>query len=202
MRTCLCAASWGLEALSYTQHETVLKTECIEFLTKGEFFDQKVVFADLTFGGGGHSKALLGSSSFCNVLAFDQDPDAVSNGGEIIKSLEDPSRIELVHGNFSEFPKFYEDRILNGGVKLQGILMDLGVSGHHFDKAERGFSFRLDGPLDMRMNASDETVPLAKEVLNEYPKEDLEKIFKEYGEKSFLLELLKRLWINESQNLL
>ena len=63
--------------------------------------------------------------------------------------------------------------------------MDLGVSGHHFDKAERGFSFRLDGPLDMRMNASDDNVPLAKEILNEYPKEDLEKIFREYGEERF-----------------
>ena len=171
--------------MNYTKHETVLKKECVDYLTEGAPFDQKVLFADLTFGGGGHSKALLDSDISCHVLAFDQDPDAVRNGREIIKDLDDPSRIELVHGNFREFPKFYEERISSSGVKLKGILMDLGVSGHHFDKAERGFSFRLDGPLDMRMNANDDNVPLAKEILNEYPKEDLEKIFREYGEERF-----------------
>ena len=171
--------------MNYTQHETVLKKECVDYLTEGAPFDQRVLFADLTFGGGGHSKALLDSDNLCHVLAFDQDPEAVSNGRKIIKDLEDPSRIELIHGNFSEFPKFYEERALNSGVKLKGILMDLGVSGHHFDKAERGFSFRLDGPLDMRMNANDDNAPLAKEILNEYPKEDLEKIFREYGEERF-----------------
>ena len=96
--------------MSYTQHETVLKRECIEYLTEGAPFDQKELFADLTFGGGGHSRALLDSDKTCHVLAFDQDPDAISNGREIIKNLEDPSRIELVHGNFREFPKFFEER--------------------------------------------------------------------------------------------
>ena len=114
--------------MSYTQHETVLKRECIEYLTEGAPFNEKELFADLTFGGGGHSRALLDSDKTCHVLAFDQDPEAVSNGREIIKGLEDPSRIELVHGNFREFPKFFEERIENSGVKLKGILFEFFCS--------------------------------------------------------------------------
>ena len=171
--------------MEYTKHETVLREECVTFLTEKGPFGKESLFADLTFGGGGHTRALLEADPSYNVLAFDQDPEAVENGKRIISQLESPERIKLVHGNFRQFPKVFND--LYGASKqgLQGVIMDLGVSGHHFDKPERGFSFRFDGPLDMRMNIQDDDSLKASDILNSFSKEDLESIFKDYGEERF-----------------
>ena len=171
--------------MDYRKHETVFREECVSFLTeKGPFADDSL-FADLTFGGGGHSKALLDVNESYRILAFDQDPEAIENGKEIISKLQNPDRIRLIHGNFQQFPKVYKDLANDFKQGLQGIVMDLGVSSHHFDKPERGFSFRFDAPLDMRMNPQDEEALKASDVLNTFSKEDLEEIFRDYGEERF-----------------
>lgn len=129
------------------------------------------IYADVTFGGGGHSKAILdrlGGSG--RLYAFDQDEDALRNA-------IDDSRFTFVRGNFcylKNFLKYY------GEEHLDGLLADLGVSFHHFDNAERGFSFRFGGKLDMRMNR--QSALSAEVVLCDYAEERLADIFYLYGE--------------------
>ena len=140
-------------------------------------------YADVTFGGGGHTAELLSRlNEDGHVIAFDRDSDAISN------RIDDP-RLTMVRADFRFIHNFVlneahetTDEILRekltGG--LDGILADLGVSSHQFDTAERGFSFRYDAPLDMRMNR--EGGKTAADVVNEYPQEDLERILRIYGE--------------------
>lgn len=127
-------------------------------------------YADVTFGGGGHSRAILSRlDANGRLLAFDRDIDALAN------APADDARFTFVYSNFrylSNFLDFY------GVGQLDGILADLGVSFHHFDDAERGFSFRSDSPLDMRMNRRGGTT--AAELLNEYSSEDLERMLRAY----------------------
>lgn len=129
------------------------------------------VYIDVTFGGGGHSRAILKElSSEGKLLAFDQDEAAQQN------NISD-ERFQLINGNFSHLKrhlKFY------GISTVDGILADFGVSSHQFDSGSRGFSTRLEGPLDMRMNAQNNLS--AYEVVNEYSSEELQRIFKSYGE--------------------
>lgn len=128
-------------------------------------------YADATFGGGGHTAAVLSRlNDDGRVIAFDRDIDAI-NG-----ALKDP-RLTLVHNNF----RFIENYARHEGVQFDGVLADLGVSSHQFDTAERGFSFRFEeSPLDMRMNQ--EAKLTAAEVVNNYPEADLERILRLYGE--------------------
>lgn len=129
------------------------------------------VYVDLTFGGGGHSRLILQKlNSSGRLLAFDQDSDAARN------SIDD-KRFVLINQNF-RFLKNYL-RYYNA-IPVDGILADLGISSHHIDEPERGFSTRFDGPLDMRMNR--EQALTAAIVVNEYSETDLVKIFTEYGE--------------------
>ncbi|MBR3388300.1 MAG: 16S rRNA (cytosine(1402)-N(4))-methyltransferase RsmH [Bacteroidales bacterium] len=129
------------------------------------------VYADATFGGGGHTAELLSRlHDGARVIAFDRDRDAVQN------APEDP-RLTMVHNNF----RFIENYARHLDVRFDGILADLGVSSHQFDTADRGFSFRFeDAPLDMRMNAEGELT--AAEIVNTYSAEDLERILRLYGE--------------------
>lgn len=150
-------------------HIPVLLNECIENLN----IEPDGVYVDLTFGGGGHSKAILKKlSAKGKLFAFDQDPDAQKN------ALADP-RFVLIPQNF-RFMKNYLK--LNGVKQVDGILGDLGVSSHQFDSAERGFSIRFDAALDMRMNQNSDLT--AKKIVNEYSEEKLLSVFKEYGEIS------------------
>lgn len=130
-------------------------------------------YVDVTFGGGGHSREILNRlSPKGRLLSFDQDLDAAQNAF-------DDERFTFVRGNFkhlSNFLKYY------GAEKVDGILADLGVSFHHFDDASRGFSFRFDGDLDMRMNQKARLS--AADVLNSYEEERLSDIFRLYGELS------------------
>lgn len=129
------------------------------------------VYVDVTFGGGGHSREImrrLGKKG--KLVSFDQDLDAYAN------RIDDP-RFVFVRSNFrylKNFLRYY------GIEKVDGVLADLGVSFHHFDVASRGFSFRMDGELDMRMNVK--ASQKASDVLNEYSEEDLTRIFRVYGE--------------------
>ena len=129
-------------------------------------------YADATFGGGGHTAAVLSRlNDDGRVIAFDRDIDAI-NG-----ALKDPPRLTLVHNNF----RFIENYARYEDVQFDGVLADLGVSSHQFDTAERGFSFRFEeSPLDMRMNQ--EARLTAAEVVNNYAEADLERILKLYGE--------------------
>ena len=130
------------------------------------------VYADATFGGGGHTAEILSRlSQNGRMLAFDRDLDAIGN------RINDP-RLTLIRSDF----RWIHNHVLHQGYKdgIDGVLADLGVSSHQFDTAERGFSFRYDAPLDMRMNQ--EATTTAADIVNSYSYEDLEKILRLYGE--------------------
>jgi 16S rRNA (cytosine1402-N4)-methyltransferase len=128
------------------------------------------IYVDVTFGGGGHSRKILEKLEGGKLLAFDQDEDARRN-------LIDDERLIFVQHNFRFLKNFL--RYL-GIEKVDGILADLGVSSHEFDEAERGFSFRFEGKLDMRMNQTAEKN--ASSIVNEYEEKGLIRIFRTYGE--------------------
>jgi 16S rRNA (cytosine1402-N4)-methyltransferase len=130
------------------------------------------IYADLTFGGGGHSRAILSRlSPHGRLYAFDQDADARAN------VPANDGRFELIEGNF----RFMRGLLREKGVtQVDGVLADLGVSSHHFDTVERGFSFRGDAPLDMRMNRGGKLT--AAQVVNTYEPAALIAIFRDYGE--------------------
>jgi 16S rRNA (cytosine1402-N4)-methyltransferase len=148
-------------------HNSVLLRDSIDALE----IKASGVYVDVTFGGGGHSRDILSRlGEKGKLFAFDQDPDAKRN------KIQD-DRFVLIEENFryvSMFLKFY------GINKVDGILADLGVSSHQFDEAERGFSIRFDGELDMRMNQSSKIS--AKKIINTYPEEMLSEILFLYGE--------------------
>ncbi|MBO4371200.1 MAG: 16S rRNA (cytosine(1402)-N(4))-methyltransferase RsmH [Paludibacteraceae bacterium] len=128
-------------------------------------------YADLTFGGGGHSREILRRmDQNARLLAFDQDKD-------VLRNLPDDKRIIFAQSNFKYLCNFVRYYQLG---PLDGILADLGVSSHHFDDEQRGFSFRYDGPLDMRMNQQADLT--AEVILNEYSEQQLADIFYLYGE--------------------
>lgn len=139
-------------------------------------------YVDVTFGGGGHSREILSRLTTGHLYGFDQDQDALSNSPE-------DARFTFVHGNFrylKNFLRYY------GVDKVDGILADLGVSSHHFDAAERGFSFRFDEvDLDMRMNR--QAGVTAAVILNTWPEERLSTLFKDYGELRDARRLAKAL---------
>ena len=130
------------------------------------------VYADATFGGGGHTAEILSRLSHNGrVLAFDRDMDAIGN-------RIDDSRLTLIRSDF----RWINNHVLHQGYSkgIDGVLADLGVSSHQFDTAERGFSFRYEAPLDMRMNQDAEKT--AADIVNGYEQEELEKILRLYGE--------------------
>ena len=148
-------------------HVPVLLEESIECLR----IKPDGVYVDCTFGGGGHSRAILARlGNKGRLYGFDQDREAYRN-------TTDDERFTFVRGNFkyiSNFLRYY------GEDKVDGILADLGVSSHHFDEAERGFSYRFDGALDMRMNR--EASFTAEELINGYDEQALADILYMYGE--------------------
>lgn len=142
--------------------------ECIEALIT----DKSGVYADVTFGGGGHSRGILEAlGPQGRLIAFDRDADALANA-------PDDSRFTLIRNNF----RFIHNFVLFEGYKdgIDGVMADLGVSSHQFDTAERGFSFRYDAPLDMRMNT--EAAVTAADLVNSLEEAELEKILRVYGE--------------------
>ena len=151
-------------------HTPVLLEESISFLVT----NPEGIYADATFGGGGHTALLLSRLlDGGRVIAFDRDIDAIENG------LKDP-RLTLVHNNF-RFIENYAVHEFGGSRVFDGVLADLGVSSHQFDTPERGFSFRFeDAPLDMRMGQ--EAQLTAADVVNTYPEERLTSILGLYGE--------------------
>ena len=182
--------------MSYTSHYSVLKNECIQFLTENADSKNISYFADLTFGGGGHSFEFLYRNPLFHVRSTDQDPDALKNGDERIVREGMGERIKLFNTNFLHFPEIAQaecSEVFKNAGGFQGILLDLGVSSHHFDEAGRGFSFRFEGPLDMRMNNLSDEFFTAEEVVNEYSINQLTKIFDEYGEEKYAKKIANKI---------
>lgn len=149
-------------------HEPVMLQQCLDGLA----IKPNGIYVDLTFGGGGHSKAILEKLEGGKLYGFDQDQDAEVNA----ESIDHPG-FEFVQANFRFVKKYLK---LHRIKQVDGVLADLGVSSHQFNKAERGFSTRFDAELDMRMDQFGSTT--AKEVINEYSEADLHKMFGLYGE--------------------
>jgi len=148
-------------------HKPVL----LESSLKGLAIKSDGIYVDVTYGGGGHSKAILKKlSSKGRLIAFDQDEDAILN------EVND-DRLLLIYSNFKYLNKFLK---LNSINKVDGILADFGVSSHQFDSKKRGFSTRFDGPLDMRMDKSSKLS--AQIIINQYSEKELVELFKNYGE--------------------
>lgn len=177
----------------YGSHFSVLKDECINFLT--EYQKEKKVYVDLTFGAGGHSKALLDKDKNSIVLATDQDPDAIANGQKLIKEHQLENRLFLYKMNFSEFPHHFTDSLkkefnIEG---VDGILADLGVSSHQFDTSSRGFTFREDGPLDMRMDYENSQLETAEDIVNNYEEKELADLIYLYGEERYSRKIAREI---------
>ncbi len=154
--------------LTMTYHRPVLLEESIEGLKVRE----DGTYVDLTFGGGGHSLAILELLKEGKLIAFDQDEDAA----EVARRIQSKA-FTFIKGNFRYFDKFLK---LHGINDADGILADLGVSSHQIDTPGRGFSTRYEGDLDMRMDRSARKT--AKDIINTYPEAELHRIFGMYGE--------------------
>lgn len=149
-------------------HIPVMLTECLEGLA----IKPDGIYVDVTFGGGGHSKAILEQLTTGKLYSFDQDDDAKAKS----KEISHPG-FTFIQANFRHIKKYLR---VYGVKQVDGILADLGISSHQIDTPDRGFSTRFDGELDMRMN--NKAGITAKSVLNTYPVEELHKIFGMYGE--------------------
>lgn len=156
-------------------HVSVLLPECIENLD----IKPDGVYVDGTTGGGGHSLEIakkLGDNG--RLICIDRDRDALNAAGKRLEEYSD--KITFVHSNYSELGGVLDEL---GIEKVDGVLLDLGVSSYQLDTAERGFSYMQDAKLDMRMDRDSSTS--AYEVVNEYPEEELRRILFEYGEEKF-----------------
>ncbi len=149
-------------------HQPVMLAEVLEALSPRD----GAHYIDGTFGGGGYARAILDAAD-CTVLGIDRDPDAIARGVEMAKHYG--GRLTLAQGEFSAMDEFC-------GGHSDGVVLDLGVSSFQFDQAERGFSFREDGPLDMRMSRSGES---AADVVNGADEGDLARIIRDLGEEKF-----------------
>jgi len=159
-----------------TKHISVLLKETIDLLDVKE----NGVYVDGTLGRGGHSKEILKRLKDGKLYVFDLDEDAIKESKE---NLKDYSNVIYIHDNFMNMNKYVD--------KVDGILLDLGVSSPQFDEALRGFSYRFDGPLDMRMNKED--VLSAYDVINTYSEKELADIFFKYGEEKYSRLIAKKI---------
>lgn len=154
-------------------HVPVMLAEVLASLAPQE----GATYLDATFGGGGYARAILETAPGCTVFAIDRDPDAIARGAALAQRFA--GRLHLIEGRFGDMLSLLRDR---GITALDGVVMDLGVSSFQLDQAERGFSFRADGPLDMRMEKSG---PSAAELVNSLPERDLADIIYRFGEERF-----------------
>lgn len=164
------------------EHIPVLLNEVIEGLD----IKPDGVYLDLTLGRAGHSSKILEKLTSGRLIGVDQDIEAINKSSERLSKISD--RFTLVHSNFSKI-----DEILDslGIEKVDGILMDLGVSSPQFDNPERGFSYREDAPLDMRMDQSKDKSALT--VINSYSLNDLTRVLRDYGEEKYAFQIAKNI---------
>jgi 16S rRNA (cytosine1402-N4)-methyltransferase len=164
-------------------HLPVMPEEVLSFLAprSGE------IYLDGTVGGGGHARLILEASSpEGRLIGLDRDPAALSKAGEVLRTFGD--RVVLLHRNFSEAAEVLKDLEIDG---LDGMLLDFGVSSFQLDSLERGFSFRGEAPLDMRMDPT--TGETAAEVVNGADAEELIRIFREFGEERYAKRIARRI---------
>ena len=164
-------------------HVSVLLTESLEFLAP----ERGGVFVDATLGLGGHTEAILQSSDETKIIGIDQDLEAIAYAKKRLEKYGE--RFQVFHANFSEIENVLAEAEIE---KVDGVLADLGVSSLQFDSETRGFSFRYDAPLDMRMNANleDETAAELLERLSEF---EIARIIYEYGEERFSRRIARRI---------
>ena len=162
-------------------HIPVLPQETIDGLN----LTHNKLIVDGTVGGGGHSNLILSHNPSTKVIAFDRDIEALNSAKERLKSFGE--RVTFVHNNFKSVIEYLEDN----QIKIDGILLDLGVSSYQLDNEERGFSFRFDSALDMRMDKDQEKS--AYEVVNLYSEQKLVDIFFTYGEEKFSRNIAKNI---------
>ena len=164
--------------MAHDYHLPVLEREIVEFFAGRE----AGVVLDATLGGGGHSAALLAASSSRRILGIDRDPEA--RAAASVALAGDASRVSIVAATFAELERVVaESQDFLGGEQVVGVLMDLGVSSHQLDEASRGFSFRGDAPLDMRMDPT--TGVTAAEFLDQVEIHDLVRLLRSNGEDRF-----------------
>ena len=153
-------------------HYSVMKEQCIDALK----ISPDGIYVDCTLGGGGHSESIAQRLVGGRLIGIDRDADAIEAAGRRLACYG--GRVTLYHGNFSEIAEIL-DKL--GIPEVDGVLFDLGVSSYQLDNAQRGFSYRFDAPLDMRMSQDD--LLTAGEIVNHYPREKLTKIIYDYGEE-------------------
>lgn len=164
------------------EHKSVLLNEAIEGLN----IKEDGIYVDMTLGRGGHSKEILKRIKKGFLYCFDQDEEAVSYSKNVLDEVS--SNYEIIETNFKNLKSELQKRNVS---KVDGILFDLGVSSPQFDEDYRGFSYRFDSPLDMRMNQNSSLT--AKKIVNSYPLNDLVRIFKEYGEEKYAYNIAKNI---------
>ena len=166
-------------------HEPVLLERCIEIL--GEALNgESAILVDGTLGLGGHSEAFLSRFPKLVLVGIDRDENALRLAGERLAPFAD--RIHLVQAVYSEIPEVLEKLGLN---LANAVLLDLGVSSMQLDEKDRGFAYSFDAPLDMRMDATEELT--AAKILNEYSEDDLNRIFKTYGEERYARAIARQI---------
>ena len=159
-----------------SKHISVLLNEAIDMLDVKE----NGIYIDGTLGRGGHSEQILKRLKGGKLYCFDLDSVAIAESKERLSAYEN---VEFIHDNYKNMFNYVD--------KVDGIILDLGVSSPQFDESERGFSYRFDGPLDMRMNKDDKLS--AYEVINHYSKEELEHVLRDYGEEKYYRSIVSNI---------
>ncbi len=162
------------------QHFSVMLAECMDGLR----IRPDGIYLDGTAGGAGHSQEIARRLTTGRLIALDQDPDAVQTASERLRPFP---QAEVAAANFREMRRVLANRGIEG---LDGVLLDLGVSSHQLDEAERGFSYHTEAPLDMRMSRSGLS---AKDLVNTWPPEELERVLREYGEEPFARRIAQKI---------
>ena len=177
-----------------TTHRPVLLAEAVTALIRGPLIQEpdqakNILLIDGTFGRGGHTQALLKQlPSSARMISFDKDLDAIA----VAQQINDP-RLQIVHDSFAQMGQYAEPE------SADGILLDLGISSPQVDEAHRGFSFRREGPLDMRMNT--EHGLTAAQWLEQAPQEEITRVIKTYGEERFAFQIAKAIVAKREQGL-
>ena len=175
-------------------HRPVLLAEAVTALISGPRISspeasKNLLLIDGTFGRGGHTQALLSQlPSFARMISFDKDLDAIA----VAEKINDP-RLRIVHDSFAQMDQYAEPE------SVDGILLDLGISSPQVDEAHRGFSFRKDGPLDMRMNTNHGLT--AAQWLEQAAQEDITRVIKTYGEERFAFQIAKAIVAKREEGL-
>lgn len=164
------------------KHTSVLLHESVD----GLFLPTDGICVDGTLGGGGHSLCILQTYPTCSLIGIDQDKCAISAAGERLQQYE--NRTTIVHDNFKNIKGILSKLNID---KIDGAVLDLGVSSYQLDEADRGFSYRFDAPLDMRMDQDNQKS--AYDVVNSYSKEELTRILFEYGEEKCARKIADRI---------